>query len=540
MSGVRGGWRRLARLRRRSRAPGPGPQAPLLAAAIVVLATSTARADDGADAPYRDADEAALELAYDTLTARRPPHYLRALLEETVIMAGSAGWYWIDRDRQVADWDFPSWQQRFNGDAWRFDNNPFPINFAWHPFNGGAFHVVARANELSLPASIGYGLATSMAWEWLLEFREKVSVNDVISTTIAGTALGEFVHWFGRYVESAPAPRWWHPYVAWVPNAPRALHHALDGKPAVRAGTAPDALGLSSDLWHRFLTATSVSRAVMSGDAADGAGADAPDALTLGELRLTGELAALPGYLTARHLRRGFAEANVTALTVRLALGPDAIALDWHSDAIIAGWHTQHVPDGGVGSATTVGVAIGYRYRRELFGGWRERQGLTHLPGLALDHHVLAPGVVVRARARAHVDFAGLHAGAHPRWEADHPDEVEKTILDRHGYYYAWGASGRVELEARLAGPRLDLGGVVQYGRYASQEGLDRNQESLTFDVEAEDTILEWESWLRWRPTRGPLYVEGRVSHQDRDGSVGDASSSQALRRYVVELGAAL
>jgi hypothetical protein len=145
---------------------------------------------------------------------------------------------------------------------------------------------------------------------------------------------------------------------------------------------------------------------------------------------------------------------------------------------------------------------------------------------------------MVRARARGHVDFVGVHAEAWPRWRDAHPDEVTKKILTTHGYYYGWGVSGRLELE--VATPRVSAGGVVEYARYGSDEGLDRFQEDLTIDVEANDTILEWEAWLRVLPTRGRVFVEGRVTHQDRDGNVGEFESSQALRRYFVELGVAL
>jgi hypothetical protein len=114
----------------------------------------------------------------------------------------------IDRNRQVGDWDFPSLKQRLTFEAWRFDNNPFPINFAWHAYDGSQYHLFARSNDLGLLASMGYGIGTSLAWEFGVEFREKVSINDVIVTTGAGTAIGEAVHWLGRYLESAPSPRW--------------------------------------------------------------------------------------------------------------------------------------------------------------------------------------------------------------------------------------------------------------------------------------------------------------------------------------------
>ena len=48
-----------------------------------------------------------------------------------------------------------------------------------------------------------YGVGTSVAWEFTVEFRESVSINDVILTSAAGTVIGEYLHWLGRYFDSA-------------------------------------------------------------------------------------------------------------------------------------------------------------------------------------------------------------------------------------------------------------------------------------------------------------------------------------------------
>ena len=125
----------------------------------------------------------------------RGRNYLRAGIESVVGLAGGTAWYWIDRERQVADWDFPSVKQRFTLEAWRYDNNPFAINHIWHPTSGTLFHLAGRSNDLSLPVSAGYGFVASMLWEYALEFREKISVNDVMVTPGAGITMGEFFHW---------------------------------------------------------------------------------------------------------------------------------------------------------------------------------------------------------------------------------------------------------------------------------------------------------------------------------------------------------
>ena len=107
-------------------------------------------------------------------------HFWRAALGEALAIGAGTAWYWIDRDRQVADWDSLSWSQRLTLDVIRYDNNPFNINFGGHALNGASYHAIARANGLGLYASAGLGLLTSITWEYALEFREKVSINELL------------------------------------------------------------------------------------------------------------------------------------------------------------------------------------------------------------------------------------------------------------------------------------------------------------------------------------------------------------------------
>jgi hypothetical protein len=382
------------------------------------------------------------------------PRYGRAALEEAAALAAGAIWYWLD-DRNIADWDYPSLKERLNGEAWRFDNNTFPINYAWHAVNGTGFHAIARANGLSMRASFGYGFATSMVWEYVLEFREKVSINDVVVTPGAGLAMGEFVYWLGAYL-----------------GYPGLGHEVVDGRGPRRR-----------DIGHRF-------------ELAYGFGGD------VHELSARGELTPPGG--------------RATSLTLRLPITAEGAGIDLYAEALLVRF-----------------VAIAYRYRYEELGDWEDRLSLMHLPGPAFDlrHRFL------RVSARAHLDLVGVHAASYPAWEEAHPGAVEKTVLRRHGYYYGWGGSGRLAVE--LQAPYVGAGGALFYGRYASIEGLDRSQEEVTFDVEASDTVLDYEAWLRVSPW-SRLYLQARLTHQSRDGRVGGVDSERDRRRYLVELGATL
>lgn len=502
----------------------------LLGAAAASLALAApARADD---APATD--DADLAAAHARLLARPRPRYLLPAAVATAAIGGGITWYWLDRDRQTADWDFPSLEARLTLDAWRFDSNPFPINFAWHAVDGAAYHLFARSSDLSLPVSVGYGLLTSLAWEFGAEFREYVSINDVVFTTGAGTAAGEFLHWLGRYLESAPAPRRWHPAARWTLAPIRELLNL--GHDRRRAGTAPDSLGFSSDIWHRFELGAGV--AVGRVDDATAAAQARRAAPTLA-LRARGELAALPGYLAPRTFTRTFTSGEVSSGAVDLALGDDAIALRLHADTLLAGVHWQTADHAQGLRATTLGVALGYDYRRELLGPWRERVAQTHLPGLSLTHQVRRGAVAARVRARAAVDFAGVDAPAWDVWRAAHRDLVGKTVLRNHGYTYAWGPWGQLDGELTITRPgvALTVGGELAIARYASQQGRDKVQADLTADLPQVERRVTWQAFSRVGTPDGGLFLEAAIEQQRRDSSMAEVDVASRYTRATVSIG---
>lgn len=463
---------------------------------------------------------------------QRPrPAWLRAVIEEALGLAGGAVWYWLTPEKQLADWDYPSLEQRLTLEAWRFDNNTFATNYLWHSFGGTGFHLFGRANDLGLWPSVGLGFATSFAWEYLLEFREKVSINDVLVTTGSGVAFGEFAHWLGRYLDSSPCPN--HPLRAtarWSLGLFHALHGAMDGRAAGRANAPTDALGFSADIWHRF----ALSYGVVFVDA-DGRHPSRPDPAVAHEVRIDGALVALPGYLAPGRRRRSFGDGNVTSVRSRISFDGSDVDTDVHADTMLFGHHVQDVDAAGAGHANTVGLGVAFTYRRERLGSFSDRLGLLHLPAVGLDDHILwAGGVRLAVSLRLHADFAGVEAAAYPLWKADHPDAVEKTILRREGYTYGWGLSGRLAVE--LVTPGMAVGGAYFGGRWDSQEGLDRSQERVTHDVDATDRLDDLEAWIRVGPAFSVLFLEARWSHQDRGSRVGASRVDQRLDRYILEL----
>jgi hypothetical protein len=486
-----------------------------------------------------------LDRQYKRLLDRPHPRYLLPAVELFVAMSSGFTWYWIDRERQVADWDFPSIKQRFTGDAWKFDTNPFPINFAWHAYDGGQYHLFARANDVDFVTAVAYGFAMSLAWEFTVEFREQVSINDVIWTTASGTAIGEFVHELGRYFESAPQKRWWHPIPRVLLTTSRTAHNAIFGYDRLRRGTTPDHLGFSSDIWHRFVLSTGVVHTRIDGDVreTDREGASHARRPTLGRFEVAGDLAAIPGYLTAPVLERNFRNMDISSAKVRLDGGVDAFVLDFGVDAFVLGHHRQRFDQNGNGQANTIGVDLGFRYRRELIADYVQRLAQTHLPGLAFDHHLrfLDGDAQLRARVRANYDFVGVHALAYRDWLerelAVRPREeiVETSVVRKHKFYFGWGPSTR--LDVMLETSNVSAGGSLGLAKYHSQKGYDREQKILTDDLDMGDTIVDWDAWLRIGSPHRRAFLEARAGQHRRENHVDDVSEKTRLTTFLVMFG---
>ena len=434
--------------------------------------------------------------------------------------------YQFDGERKE-NWDFPSVKQRFTLEAWRYDNNPFGINYFAHAFEGTIFHLIGRTNNLSLAESAALGFGSSFAWEFLFEFREKVSVNDVIFTPGSGIAIGEFFYWLGQYVDSAPADASFGQTVArYTLGLPHAVHRKLGGAP-VPSVDERDEYGLRSDIWHRFDIATTAGglRGEME---------ELPSSLWAG--RIAGRLVVIDGYRRPGELALAFASGNFTEASFELTVGDDADGSRFWAESVLVGVYRQDIEQRSRrGWGWMLGSAISYDYRREQLGEWRERLALLHLPGLAADGELHVGDWTLRTGARVHADFGSLEAIAHQQWKLEHPDETNKTILRKQGYYFGWG--GSLRLHGELTSERLSVGGSLLTGVYDSDEGLDRSQEGLTTDVDIDDRATEIEGWLRVRPlARGP-HLELRLLHQrhatDHDG----IEARQSLTRFAAGLG---
>jgi hypothetical protein len=88
--------------------------------------------------------------------------------------------------------------------SWVYDNDVFAVNQFAHPYGGAALFLTARSSGLGFWTSAAYGFGGSLLWETLME-NEPSSINDQLTTSIAGAFLGEALHRWSRAVLSSDA-----------------------------------------------------------------------------------------------------------------------------------------------------------------------------------------------------------------------------------------------------------------------------------------------------------------------------------------------
>ncbi len=142
--------------------------------------------------------------------------------------------------REITPASPSTWWQNLQG-GWNWDNNDIRVNELEHPWAGAAYFNSGRANGLSFWGSAPMALAGSMMWELFGESKAP-SVNDLLSTSLTGIALGEPLHQLSLLVldeESAGLDRFWREAVVFLTNPGMGLGRLSRGQSWTRRQNPP-------------------------------------------------------------------------------------------------------------------------------------------------------------------------------------------------------------------------------------------------------------------------------------------------------------
>jgi hypothetical protein len=409
-----------------------------------------------------------------------PSHWKRMLVEVAGVFGVGEAYYYRGNGRASAyDWQLPgNWSalgRKLTGDGIRFDSNGFATNALKHPILfGAAVHQLARENGYSLVESFLISSAVSIGWEFVGEWREYASINDLATTSPAGTPVGESVYQIVHHL--------------------RRTHFELHGGLGRVGATSFQTLGASTELDlipHRAETADD------SGTIRDG---------------------------------------KKVWLSLELPFDHAMRVVDFRSRTSLYGYYRNHVDEGGSGYNLFAGLAAEYDYLQKMDRPDWQWDLLANLQvGPTVDLDLYSHGATLRAGLDLTGDFAMVKSYGYGKWRAAHPMAVVQGVLQNnpHYYYYAGGLS----LAPRIAvdyGP-LSAGAAVAGHAFSSLDGYDRDQEIETAHIHLRDSDRVATAWVGAQAFGVMLRLSASDDH--RSGQIGMTQDATTERTLVLSLG---
>jgi len=462
----------------------------------------------------------------------RDRHWRRMLLEVGAFFGAMQAVYWADEASNSVDFAYEAdWAnvraRLITLEAWHLDDNHYETNAWRHPVQGGVNYLFARSNGFSALESYAVSLTQSAAWELLGEYREDVSVNDIVLTPRAGSVLGETAWQLGLFFLRGER-RWPYQVIGNAATGGKGVLDWLDGVDPIRPRIGP--LGLPADVVHRFEATVTGGRWVVGGEARallrTAIGAELiliPDFDRPGTAR---QLYAAPAYSELR-VEATRADETMTDLRILARVG----ITSWHRKALHA----------GCGYNLLFGIGSAYEYGQHVGAGratrsTRDQIALGHIGGGNLDLTLYRGPLRVRAQLDGYGDVGLVRSYAIDAHRAAHPEDPVRSTVLRDNYHHALGLTARAQLVATYRGLRLGLG--LQQNWLRSIQGIDRYQTDIVDEYALVDTRTEGRAWLRYERALRPGIALGLgvgVEARRRAGRVKDTTRSDTEHSQLIE-----
>ena len=263
----------------------------------------------------------------------------------------------------------------FAPNSWYLDADAITTNFAGHVAAGTFYYMFARANRVSVPEAMLWSLGTSTLWE-LIEFKEPVSINDMIVTPLAGSAIGEaftqLSGWFDRGGNGKLSKA-----MAFIFNPMKKIHDWMDNAEPRRD---PAYLG-----WHEFRVGASGLVLWQDGQAYPGI-----------EFEFATRLFRAPGYGEAGGAGFGFADGNMSAIGLTMTVAASqAVDFLFETETALLGHYSRDLRTDGEGLSGWdffIGGTVGYEFGShawDIARGAPKNRDLAH--PLPRGRHALPP-----------------------------------------------------------------------------------------------------------------------------------------------------
>ncbi|MCP4153606.1 MAG: DUF3943 domain-containing protein [bacterium] len=464
----------------------------------------------------------------------------RTILEGLGHFVYATSSYWIRQDVMKEDWEYQfTWKDQKRRflflDGPRFDSNSFQFNWT-HSGAGAIYYNYARTNRLNSAESFLFSLGASTFWEFVIEFREVVSINDMIGTPMGGLSIGESLFQVSRVFRDQK-PSLLNDIACFLSNPIMTLNNWLDRKKPftkIYAGAA--------DYWHDFrLHAGPRSSRLSSSDSrVQGVVGFESQVIALKEYGKPGFVAGNAGSTISTQFDFSFGINNN---------GIDEFSI--FAKSVLFGYINQHINGNDYDKRKGYSLLLGMASNFEMFkksnaitdyiAPEREDEIAEEAPGESsppafdtdklciiglfgpsADFTVFHNKLKLRLIMDAYFDFALVHSAAYAQYSSLYEVTNTKSTLLNHAYYYALGLTASSSFQLNYA--NLELVGKLKYHYFNSVEGLDRFQKDMAHedDFPLKDSRLNYYLGIGYTIPKTPLQLSLGYESMMRKGWLED------------------
>ncbi len=472
------------------------------------------------------------------------PKKTRAFWQLAALMSYSQARYWIKYSRFIEDWQYElTWEDQkrrfFTTEALRFDSNAFYLNWT-HAFAGMLYYEFARANNLSwLQASL-FSIGGSLYWEYIVEWREIISINDNIMTAVGGIPLGESWFQMGRYLLNSTKPV--SRLASWL-NPLLKINGWLDRKktlPPYQQSYNQSAQDVYLFLGYRH-SPTSENTSP-TGNLA----------LSLHSRIITNSSYGITGRVDEKFTSPFYSQLDFDFMyhgRYREEMGATAKIVPY-------GRFLQNLSPERRGYSLFYGLGTAYflyvkrpvtdydagklpvnepdKFHFELPRNFRDKLSAVHLVGPVLDITYFSHPWKMHLKAEAYPSFGMINALALNKYSINHDVQGMKTTVTYYGYHYALGPA--LESELGLDYKNLRLKGFVSYLYYRSIQGRDRFQSWITDDSVIRDSRWHTGLSLNYRVPGSDFSLVAALEWVKRWGKIHEVEDRNLEKRFYLGL----
>jgi len=473
------------------------------------------------------------EEAYELFLSEntRQKNYLAAGLQIAATLGvWTSLYYAVPADSNVnsEDWDFnskTSWRARFvTGEALRFDDNAFNTNRN-HYYAGVGYYLIARESGLSRLESLLVTAATSSFWEYISEYREVVSINDQINTTLGGFIIGEAAHQIFKIFQAggnSPLNR----VLKSVFQSPRRFSNWLEYKAGGRNAAAFADFDSKPDIWGKLdFYAGSLQR-----------GHGSQKSKTFG---FDGQVYNIPMFEEPGRVRTLLMDDTVySRLSAESTSGLNLESFKFYAKTTLAAIYDKNLSKVSKGRLEgynlIVGPSMGLEINQETsdnaVASGLDQQGLVHVMGGTVDLIIYSKGVRFRCVLDIYGDFAMMRSYAYETYAAQVGTAGIQSVLQKRGYYYGFGNTQSVSAIANYQS--WELGAKFQTSAASMIDQKTRFYENEDPTLSASDRITNAKVWVAYQLTSS-LRLEAGLEKIIREGRMQNTNAgSTDLRRY--------